>query len=562
MTSNSLTYAANKERERSNRVNEKETHRSNKANETLKRIEVTGKTVKNITGGVKDLATSWTPSGGDLLRLSSRSNDPIWYMKNKELSSNAALVSFSTPLGRPLELSRQFSLRMPGVFSMNFLPTIGNTDAIDIASRSFYAFIRHANSGSRNYDAPDLMQYIYSVDSIYFIIAHMQRTYGLLNASSTTNRYVNKALLESVYGSTAISKMAELRYLINETIARVNSLAVPKDLSYFERHVFLSKSVFTDGQFTKSQFYIFNPSHYFVYDEADGLCQANTFGWGTDYLAKMSLIINRQLTAILQSESAGIMSGDILKAYGSEGIYQLTSMPDDYKVEFVYSPEILAQIKNATLLPEPIGSIGIQNLSIRQDPTTGVLYQGSTIGSQKIGILLTRVNEFLPAETNWVRGVIFTSDSEQPSPEEVMVSSRLSATLGATTIPTGGLGPLPADTRAYEVIQHGSEVIIGARIFYLDYSGNIIKVEINHNFDYDNEEDSTHTILPLVSAFDWAPFIFNYTGADDATEPVYALEVGNTILLSSEELKRLHDTALLSQFSVTPTSFSTVKRGQ
>ena len=55
---------------------------------------------------------------------------------------------------------------------------------------------------------------------------------------------------------------------------------------------------------------------------------------------------------MLSDTDIGVISADILRAYGSELLVS-TPVPLDYAVPFTYSEEVLQQIRNLSILPKP-----------------------------------------------------------------------------------------------------------------------------------------------------------------------------------------------------------------
>lgn len=57
------------------------------------------------------------------------------------------------------------------------------------------------------------------------------------------------------------------------------------------------------------------------------------------------------LNALLTNPDAGLISGDILKAYGSNGVLQVNPLASDYSLTPVHDMDILMQIRNASYIP-------------------------------------------------------------------------------------------------------------------------------------------------------------------------------------------------------------------
>lgn len=131
-------------------------------------------------------------------------NDWRWYAQNEQLMRDYASYSFNNPVGEIMLTGnpRIDSASVPGVMALRFYPCIGfandETSPINVAMRRLYSFVRHANSGASNYDAPDLMMYCVAVDSAYMFLAHMKRVYGVMLNYTPFNRYYPKALVAAM----------------------------------------------------------------------------------------------------------------------------------------------------------------------------------------------------------------------------------------------------------------------------------------------------------------------------------------------------------------------------
>lgn len=91
--------------------------------------------------------------------LKSKTNDPSWYAADATLMRDAASIPFSWSVGTTLDIGVDENYVVPGICAIDTVPSFGystdTTSPLNIAARSMYSFIRHANSGSANYDAPD-----------------------------------------------------------------------------------------------------------------------------------------------------------------------------------------------------------------------------------------------------------------------------------------------------------------------------------------------------------------------------------------------------------------------
>lgn len=284
----------------------------------------------------------------------SATNDPTWYETTPQLLKDAANITFSNASGVPYSLNGERFME-PGIMRMDIIPAIGDSgdpnSPLNLAAYNFYSFVRHANSGSVNYDSPDLMLYAVAIAQIYSYINWCMRVYGVVNLYSHANRYLPKAMVTAMGWDfdDIIASLPNFRFGLNVLIHKAASLACPADMTYFRRLAFLFSGIYAEGESVKSQLYFYNPVGFMQYDDA-----YNDAGGGMSvaYLpAKMTVSQmiaygNSLLDPIISSEAMNIMSGDILKAYG-DNILKLMPLEDNYIVLPITDLNVLEQMSNA-----------------------------------------------------------------------------------------------------------------------------------------------------------------------------------------------------------------------
>lgn len=306
----------------------------------------------------------------------SDTNNPMWYAHNKQLLDATASFPYSWPVGARLHTDDPTidTSSVPGIMAFYVVPSVGIAkDAnapINVAARNIYSYVRHANSGAKNYDSIDLMKYYIAMDSCYSYLSFLQRLYGVVRLSSITNRYYPQALVQamgvnydSVYGN-----LADLNYMINAFAVKIQSMCVPATMSYFIRHAWMYSGYYLDSESDKAQLYMFTPQGFFVYTEPESptageklwplvytefVTKGTAPGPGLTYQDLVNFG-NTLINPILASEDFNIMSGDTLKAFGDNGIIKVDVLATDYTVLPSYDEMVLSQIMNATMLGYPV----------------------------------------------------------------------------------------------------------------------------------------------------------------------------------------------------------------
>lgn len=335
----------------------------------------------------------------------SSENDISWYAKNPDLLQQAGNLSWGYKLGLPVNFANENftfryvdtkpTTRVPGFMFVGVIPgpgvtanedTFQESDAINLAAKDQYAYIRYANSGHANYDSQDLMMYYLAWDEIQMEICDAMRAYGTANITNMQNRYMPRALVQALGWDyeAIVSNRANFASKINSAIARLGAFPVPKGMPYFDRHRWLFSNLFTDETSLKSQIFGFKKIMYRYFEhnsenEAGALIAERRPGaYGETLLTpdvwfdKILNLINR----ISDSEDMGIIMGDILKAWGTENCMTIDYMAQDYVCTPAYSEEIKIQFENmyihSSLIRDGRHSVGsdkdISVYDITQDP--------------------------------------------------------------------------------------------------------------------------------------------------------------------------------------------------
>lgn len=516
----------------------------------------------------------------------STDNDASWYMRYPELARDASKMPFTIPLGKYPTITsnaphnkvnfKGTAFSVPGVMAIEWFPTIGqsnsNNSPVNLVSREVYSFVRHANSGHSNYDAPDMMMYILAMDSLYSFYSAMTRVYGVMMLYSGMNRYMPKALVESLgFDFNDISQnMAQFRWLINQVAYKLTALYVPAGMSYFERHIWLNSGVYLDAQSYKAQTYVFKQSAYYTYSASAATGYAARLIY-TEVPKKLTVskcaeFVNSMLNPILADEDMNIISGDMLRAFGADNLFTVAPISEDYVVVPTYSPEVLSQIQNLTILGKPDtktdttpgkGADIIQR--IKTDTFTPGIYQ-----------VLTFIGKYGPKATvnqdefnawncvSWDK--MITMHSDNPSSEEVMVATRLTNicdTFGVEDYSESGTN---YSRSVFGSSQLSTEVVTQVTIYFTTDNGTLGYLFVTPFMLIGDSLRKTpgnafseQQMLSMLSAFDWHPQVYlmhstNDTGSIDVDGSL--IETNNFTVVDLNDLMRLHETALISEFYI------------
>lgn len=501
-------------------------------------------------------------------------NDWEWYAKFPQLLADTATIPFSWATGTALTVNNVVASQLdtiPGILTLTVSPTYGlatnPNDALNIASQSLYTFVRHQNSGSRNYDSPDLMLYVLTMTELYSYINWLQRIYGEATLYSHVNRYVPNALLlaENVEPSSIYLNLAQFRSGINQLIAKVAAFAVPATFPLIKRRAFLFNGIYKESESNKDQYYMYTPSSFFKFGlDNDGAGQLvitqipatspNNHSTYTDLIGFGESLID----AIFYREDIGIMSGDILKAYGSN-IINLAMVPENYAVLPIYNHIVLEQMKNATSL------LGVTSGNITQDPTKGWLISKPTVTVNRTvlaaayGESTVDAGTFIRAQMALCEDRLVTTSDLTSSPEMLIENTRdMAIVINGTVTGTAGNEVFSGN------VVCGSEVIHHIAIWQFSYDTTTLQYTLNqYNYSYamatsyqgvaSAQLAYTNRLLSALSAFKYAPAIRMVAYASDVTKAVEErlfFGVDNYGVVDINALTQMHRVALLSEVDV------------
>lgn len=498
-------------------------------------------------------------------------NDVSWYTKNDAMLRDAASLSYNTPLGSALNMASVFEAAnsantiqvsssqdsVPGLMSLDLVPTIGvsttSASAANLAAQNIYSYVRYQNSGAKNYDQADLMLYLLAMDNEYSFWNYCKRAYGLLSMYSQYNRYMPRMYFAAMNWDfdDFISNIADFRLFLNQAAAEISSFCVPASMSYFVRHSWLYSNIYKDSDNLKAQQYMFNPQLFYKYDETGSeyggrlvpqLMPQATGGTPMTF-AQLRTFYRSMTDAIAYSEDIGVMSGDILKAYGEGSLFKLEAVQPDYVVTPVYNEEVLNQIHNSTIVSgfwtKSVGMTDEEwttvsnSYIISQNPNTGFLIYDPIVSLPSVGMTKAVLN--MP----W----------DEVTPANTMVGTRL--TVLAVDRPdvtiTGG-------ANAGKISSMGSEFVCKRTIYQMNppYGAINTRAQYNNAQVIQNNTLSTQLLLiALTSQFDWHPLMPLFTYASNVYTFAGLLgDISNYTVVEGDTLDHMHTTAIMSEFNI------------
>lgn len=540
-------------------------------------------------------------------------NPPEDYTISDDLTRAVASFPYGVPLGTRMATGVPSidNSAVPGIAVLYYAPTVGvatgPTSPINIASERLYTFVRHENSGRTNYEKQDLMIYVIGATQTYAYHQMMVRLYNTMEMYPPENRYMARSLITAMHidYDDISHNLADLRAWLIMYANKLAQLRIPGDIPYCNRHVWLPKRFYVDGEGKKAQTYMYMPCQFYLFNEGNSQAtppeagrlivyslfspEADVTGTGSANLLTFSDLTTfgeNLLRPLLASEAIAIMSGDILKAYGSEGCMKTPEIDAVDETLPKYSPEVLSQIENA------IAYNGLVSNQVTQNVEVG----GGYLVSQPS----VRINTFVPTSANLTWAVtsnlgliaplyqpysarqILNFHHSEPTPDDVLVATRLMVTIdpylatsssSANWSVSDAYGPGMYYLTA-PITACGGEVCVGFHTFFFSWASGaqqlyafnnptLLNVSIQGTSGVPSAEQMLGTFravsnrVQVLSAFDWHPKVWLGATAYNSTEiltiarPTGAvMDIDTYTIIDPDNLKTIHEAVMLKQFWV------------
>jgi hypothetical protein len=302
----------------------------------------------------------------DTMVKSGYSNDPRWYDKCGILTKDATNISTLNPTGIPLDCGIVGKYTPTGIMRLDYIPHFGDindrTHPLNVVARQLYDYVNARNSRSSSYDPTDLMFYCIGVANAWSIHSWILRVVGMFNTFSRSNYYWWDPVMETmgVAPITSTNSINAWASLANYIALTLNTLAVPKNISYFQRVQMLPASVYIDSKSDKGSLYYFNPRQLLKYTyDAEGKSKLTGVNapWSVAQAGQtrsctpdtIRTWFDTFVENLINDSDITFMKADIRKAFGDENTFMLPQISDTFQHAFVYDDYVNIQVHNATV---------------------------------------------------------------------------------------------------------------------------------------------------------------------------------------------------------------------
>lgn len=441
--------------------------------------------------------------------------------------------------------------------------TNGDTSTgLSMAASQLYEYLRHANSGARNYEVADAIMLVLAMKDIYRAYFELRRLFGIAKFFAFENRALPRTVFRAlgVNYTDFIGNMANYRAQINILRERINAIAIPKYFKCFERVAYVSSNWFSDSSSIRGQFYIFEGAVRYQWSgttsEHGTELQAYSMQADAGEWTVQNLIQQLQAAiAIIEGDTdANTIAGDIKKAFSDAEIYQVAEVEENYRLAPLFDEDILAQIENMRTLADglqPTAS-GMQLVSAAQQwpehtlnvtQKNGLPYWVPWFGQYKTQ------GTILPISYGPTKRV-FNSHKDEPTYADNMEWSRLQPVFeqgyemnGATT---------PGNTQVLKVVECGLELPLELTLFTSENDNGSRFRGIQSLYPSGtNPQVQYLPALARISQYDWHPFVYIMTmPGSSATDTVFEImgDLKKYTLVEASVFVAMHDCANSASF--------------
>lgn len=528
----------------------------------------------------------------------SKFNDVAWYVIDPAILKNFCNLAFSNMLGLPVQLGNvpQKSV-ISQLMTINYVPTIGRSDGptsgYNLAIRNLYTVVRHKNSGHTNYESPDLGFYLFATTEVVCSLIECERALSLVNSYLVKNRNLPVRLLSALgfSASDLAANAATYRGRINTMLSRVSSLCIPKEYKYFLRRTWMASNLFKDHESTKAIAIAFKSQGIWMFTptEISTGGALKFYRWAnldSDYLSDRLDKISEALDAITEDEDMNIMSGDILKAFGSEGCQKYAFLGENSQLFPAYVEEMLPQIHNMVTLPSYNGTktrvMFKGTLASASDASAistsscdawiiqrdGYAVFEPCAGDEKAikldddktvvaGVSVTDLSLAIPHSVT--SRLFLNSFKEDPQPEDVMISTRLRTNYSFShyRLEKGddvqNMLTIDLDSFGSEIVEDFSiGILTNTSPYYSVNQYNSIGILTETYWAQASICQSLIAYGAQLAQIDWAPITYNFVlnpVSGVITHHTFFGDLDNYTLLDDDKLEKMHESAVQAEFT-------------
>lgn len=574
--------------------------RHNQAEEYLKEKEVNASDRNGFMSGLGSIFRG-LGLGGALGGLAAAVNDESYHNKLTVAYDQATKLPFSEKAGNPhywdaagfvapltyLKFDMHVKFTNSGIVHVRYVPTISVNDQEIQSSelqnnvRLLFSVVRAANSGAVNqYDQSDLMQFTLASSSVFEVLRCVVRPFNYIAAKrKNMNAFSawDETMLTVMTGTSAnarriINEKPEYIQAINSAIRAANAQSLPIGFDLTKRRSLLNGRIFTHSK-DRDEYYLFTPTCYYVYDEANAKLISKQFNIASVFASpdNVKQVLNEMLQPLVNGTATAIMAGDMKKAFPRQ-VQIIRELPYALKGD-IYSEDehILEALRNANLME------GFDGYGSKFDIKQGInalldtyIYQG-TLTTRSDGATIAVLGNdtehtYTTEEMTYFQNTPTAEDYknlldvkvDDPVKYDIMAGTRFKTSFRNVYAEDSGIYKVGT-----QIYQWGTEIIVGCEITYFQ-----IQAEFDNNTPHKIglRGVNAHGFMPLDGAgtyegqlygrFHYLPmkfkqFVADLVNTNFATFKDFAHGRYNAITLTDKQLMNLNNASFGSLVSIT-----------
>nr|QXV86471.1 capsid protein [Rat picobirnavirus] len=422
--------------------------------------------------------------------------------------------------------------------------TTSKASGVNMAAVQLYTYIRHENSGAKNYEAADVMMYILAMSDIYAHAIEAKRALATASYIPIVNKSFPDVALQ-VMGFDAADirgNFAQYRGRLNLLISKLNSFAVPSYFKVFSRRGFIAANIFGDSDSERGQFYIYRRYLYYTWDTTSSTSGTQLTPHpvstvdGVITLGSFLDQLDQMLSSMFLDTDALTMSGDILKAFPNSELFKMDYLTEDTTLRPILDEDALAQIENMVTASSYYLGDSMDWLS-----TPAISMMTITQSNQIISFNPVYTYSNGSPVTYCMRQYVFNSHKVTPDYRDTLEWSRCMTmpkiVRNSTTNSGGQIG-----------WSFGCEFITKMELFTYNRDGDgVVMKHLIAQLQTGNSSTMTVGRMALLDQYDWHPFIYEV-----GTPGTSAMFIGGDMKMYArvdfDTINAIHDVANASVF--------------
>lgn len=503
---------------------------------------------------------------GSKLSTSGKHNDPNWYFLDSEIANQAASFSIDGFNGVPLSTGafvdnafEKMSTTIDSIMTVELNPSPGVTSTIqrgiNAAALATFSKLSSLNAKTTSYAPQDLTMLMLGIGEVVSIMEHIRRAFGVAFTYNQRNRTVPYNLLQMM-GFNAqdfLDNFADYRLRFNSLVTTLNKIPFVSNIAYLYKCADLYQHVYTDTNSDMAQIIVMRPWSTWTIDET-----YNDQGTGlvttmlphyeasdpsTSTFDKWEKIVGDMLNALLTSATFNFIYSDILNLSTKEGtkLFYMDYLVEGYIVVPEYNENFLLQFHNSTVMSNPqiAKTATIQEQSV-WTPLNDVL---SSVNTNTIKYAPGFVAANKPVQT-----VDTIVDFITPNPS---VEDRIEAT--RFTVPLVGDYSVTDTSRSTEfrvIANLPDHYVVTMRLLDIENGESATTNHIQNWYSVSDVTGDVAKLIMRVSQYDWAPFIYLYSGTTGKYTYTLSNDVNYYSSLPESWFSRVNDLAFQALFSL------------